>query len=208
MSRQAWMSLLGLYTYDDTLFDNMAFPDDFTEDDKELFINNLLMECAELEVLFTDPDFMKNAIGVWSAKEVYIWNRLYEAVTADYDPIENYNRHEVTDDQNRGNVTHGGTDSTTGSGTDTMTNSITAFNNNTFAPHDKAEMAKGTTESTTYGHTITDHTGHKLTSHIHGNIGVTTSQQMLESELDVRPKLNIFNIMIESFRQRFCLLVY
>ena len=202
------MSLLGLYTYDDTLFDNMAFPDDFTEDDKELFINNLLMECAELEVLFTDPDFMKNAIGVWSAKEVYVWNRLYEAVTADYDPIENYNRHEETDDQNRGTVTHGGTDSTTGSGNDTLENSITSFNNNTYAPHDKAVMGKGTTEATSYGHTVTDATGHKLTSRIHGNIGVTTSQQMLESELDVRPKLNIFNIMIESFRQRFCLLVY
>ena len=208
MSRQAWMSLLGLYTYDNTLFDKMSFPDEFTEDDIDLFIDNLLMECAELEVLFTDPDFMKNAIGVWSAKEVYVWNRLYEAVTADYDPIENYNRHEETDDQNRGTVTHGGTDSTTGSGNDTLENSITSFNNNTYAPHDKAVMGKGTTEATTYGHTVTDATGHKVTSHIHGNIGVTTSQQMLESELDIRPKLNIFNIMIESFRQRFCLLVY
>lgn len=208
MSRQAWISLLGLYTYDDQLFSKMLFPDDFTSDDEELFINNLLMECAELEVLFTDPDFMKNAIGVWSAKEVDVWNRLYEAMKENYNPIENYDRHEETDDQNRGTVTHSGTDSTTGSGADTLENSITSFNANTYLPHDKSVAGKGSTEATTYGHTITDATGHKLTSRVHGNIGVTTSQQMLESELEVRPKLNIFNYMIESFRQRFCLLVY
>ena len=208
MSRQAWISLLGLYTWDDTLFDQMAYPEEFTEDDQQLFINNLLMECAELEVLFTDPDFMKNAIGAWSAKELPVWERLYQATLADYDPIENYNRHEKSNNQNRGTITHGGTDSTAGSGQDTLENQITSFDSNTFQPHDKAIAGKGSTETTTYGHTVTDATGNLLESHIHGNIGVTTSQQMLESELEVRPKLNILNIMIESFRQRFCLLVY
>lgn len=208
MSRQAWMSLLGLYTYDDQLFSKMSFPDDFSSDDQELFINNLLMECAELEVLFTDPDFMKNAIGVWSKKEVGVWNRLYAAMNEEYNPIENYDRHAEIDDQNRGTVTHAGTDSTTGSGADTLENSITSFNANTYLPHDKAVASKGATEATTYGHTITDTTGHKLTEYEHGNIGIRSAQELLTQEMEIRPKLNIFNYMIESFRQRFCLLVY
>ena len=43
---------------------------------------------------------------------------------------------------------------------------------------------------------------------VHGNIGVTTSQQMLQSELDLVPQLNIINYIISSFKSRFCILVY
>ena len=82
MSNKSWLSILGLYNWDNTIFDNMVLPEDFTADDKTTLINNLLMETAELEVLYTDPDFMKNAIEAWSAKEVYTWTRLYEAMMA------------------------------------------------------------------------------------------------------------------------------
>ena len=208
MSRQSWLSFLGLYNWDNSIFDDMSLPDDFTEDDKTIIINNLLMECAELEVIYPDPDFMKQAITAWSAKEVYTWSRLYEACKAEYNPIENYDRHEKSNNQNRGAMTHSGKDSVTGSGEDTVTNKITAFNNNTFVDHDKAIAGKGSTDTTSYGHIVTDTTGNLLESRIHGNIGVTTNQQMLESELATRPKLNIYQIIIDSFIDRFCLLVY
>ena len=45
-------------------------------------------------------------------------------------------------------------------------------------------------------------------SHIAGNIGVTTSQQMLEQELVVSAKLNVYNYIMESFKNRFCLEVW
>lgn len=208
MSRQAWLSLLGLYNWDNSIFDNMVLPEDFTQDNKTTLINNLLMETAELEVIYTDPDFMKNAIEAWSEKEVYTWTRLYDAMMAEYSPIENFDRYEDVDEQNRGAMTHSGTDSVSGSGEDTITNKITSFDNNTFVDHDKAIAGKGSTDTTTYGHVVTDSTGRKIISHLHGNIGVTTNQQMLEAELQTRPKINIYRIIIDSFRERFCLLVY
>ena len=208
MSNKSWLSILGLYNWDNTIFDNMVLPEDFTPDDKTILINNLLMETAELEVLYTDPDFMKNAIEAWSAKEVYTWTRLYDAMMAQYSPIENFDRYEDVDEQNRGAMTHSGTDSVSGSGEDTITNKITSFDNNTFVDHDKAIAGKGSTDTTTYGHIITDSTGKKIISHLHGNIGVTTNQQMLEAELQTRPKINIYRIIIDSFQERFCLLVY
>lgn len=208
MSRQAWLSLLGLYNWDNSIFDNMVLPEDFSQDDKTTLINNLLMETAELEVIYTDPDFMKNAIEAWSSKEVYTWTRLYEAMLAEYSPIENFDRYEDVDEQNRGAMTHSGTDSVSGSGEDTITNKITSFDSNTFVDHDKAIAGKGSTDTTTYGHVVTDSTGKKIISHLHGNIGVTTNQQMLEAELETRPKINIFRIIIEAFQSRFCLLVY
>lgn len=205
---KAWLSLLGLYNWDNTIFDNIVLPEDFTQDDKTILINNLLMETAELEVIYTDPDFMKNAIAAWSAKEVYTWTRLYEAMMAEYSPIENFDRYEDVDEQNRGAMTHSGTDTVAGSGQDTLTNKITSFDNNTFADHDQSIAGKGSTDTTTYGHVVTDSTGRKIISHLHGNIGVTTNQQMLEAELETRPKINIYRIIIDSFRNRFCLLVY
>ncbi len=228
MGLGANLSLLGMYNWNDTLFSEMTFPDDFQTTDKENFIKNVVLECAELEVLYTDWDFLKFAINTWSSKEVFTWNRLYAAMVAEYDPIENYNRNENTTvtnsgkdvSQASGNDTdaRSGYDSTVGSGTDTDTSYRTSFENNTFAATDKLEMAKGATQTNNYNSTLT-HTngrkdefthGHKITSigNIHGNIGVTTSQQMLESELEVVPKLNLINTMIESFKNLFCLLVY
>lgn len=224
MGRGASLSLIGLYNWDDTLFDGMSLPEDWDNTAKDILINNLVMDCGELEVLYSDWNFMQSAIAVWSAKEVVTWQRLYNAMLIEYDPIQNYNRVEKTNTQNRGAMTHSGTDSVQGSGNDSdvtsggdsVTNLVTSFDNDTLATRDKAEETKGTTithnhgikDTTTYGHTITDSTGSLVQSEISGNIGVTTSQQMLESELELAPKLNVMNYIIESFKNRFCLLVY
>lgn len=240
MSMQARLSLIGLYNWDNSLFNGMVLPEDWDNDTRQILVNNLLMECAELEVIYSNWDFMYGAIEAWSSKEVVTWNRLYNAMMIEYDPIQNYNRVEKTNTQNRGAMTHGGKDtvagsgndsdvstgydSDVGSGSDTMTNSITSFDSNTLVTHDQAKNQKGTTithnrnstvthnhgitDTTTYGHTITDTTGSLVQSEISGNIGVTTSQQMLESELELVPKLNVMNYIIDSFKNRFCLLVY
>lgn len=41
----------------------------------------------------------------------------------------------------------------------------------------------------------------------HGNIGVTTTQQMIEQERSA-VKFNMYDYIVESFKQRFCILVY
>ena len=41
----------------------------------------------------------------------------------------------------------------------------------------------------------------------HGNIGVTTTQQMIKEEVDVAD-INIYHIIIDDFKQRFCIMVY
>ena len=42
----------------------------------------------------------------------------------------------------------------------------------------------------------------------YGNIGVTTSQQMIESEIDLRLKNNMYQFISDSFRENFCVMVY
>ena len=75
------------------------------------------------------------------------------------------------------------------------------------------------TENRTYGHTIGSAGGmthgeqianmttgsHNL--HAHGNIGVMSTQDMIRQERDV-DLFNIYDIIIEDFKMRFCLLIY
>jgi len=74
----------------------------------------------------------------------------------------------------------------------------------------------GKTDTITHGKVDTLKHGEKIDHdedttrevHAYGNIGVTTTQRMLEQEIDIAPRLNIMKVMVESFKERFCLLVY
>ena len=80
----------------------------------------------------------------------------------------------------------------------------------------KVDTKHGEAIATQHGETITDTYGHKVDdsgevtreSHISGNIGTLTSQAMAEAEVLVSAKLNVYNYIIESFKNRFCLLVF
>ena len=167
------MSILGLYQWNNRLFTGMVLPAGVN---KKTLVDTLVVDLAELEILYTDPDFLQAAITAWSKRELPTWERVARAAAADYDPIENYDRHEEWDD------------SSSGQGV----NTVVGYNDPGQAP------SSGSTSSAT-GH-------HK--GRTHGNIGVTTSQQMLEQEMELAPKINVYSYIIESFRRRFCLLVY
>lgn len=203
------LTVMGLYNYDSTLFDSMVLPVGM---DKTKLVNQIVLDTAELEVIYPSPGFLKTAIGLWSATRNMSWDRIYKASLLEYDPIENYDRQET--ETITGTQAHSGKDTTTntstssGSGSDT--NKIAGFDTTTLVDHDSnsstaSSTASGTTELT-HGEQIAD--SHSKTSRIHGNIGVTTSQQMLEQEIAVTDKLNIYDIITNDFKNRFCILVY
>lgn len=236
MSRGARLSVLGLYHMDDGLFSEMVYPSGFTLDDKQTVVGNILAECAELECLFPDADTLKTMIGLWSKLNIFVWNRIFSASQLEYNPIENYNRTEIETIDDEHSDTHSGNDvsrlsgvdsqstsnTETNSGTDTGTNKITAYDSNTLYTHDSSDVVHGHivsdsgSASTTYGRT--DTLTHGLVrsfdgeitreNHTTGNIGITTSQQMLEQEIEISAKLNVIKMIVESFKERFCLLVY
>ena len=63
-------------------------------------------------------------------------------------------------------------------------------------------------QTLTHGETIVHDGDISRTNKTTGNIGVTTSQQMLEQEIEVSAKLNVIKMIVESFKERFCILVY
>lgn len=126
MGRAVNLSPLGLYNWDSTIFDLMQIPDEL---ERDVLIDNLLAETAELEVLYPNPVVFKNLLGVWSRKNLPVWEKLYATTQFEYNPIENYNRYETGSDGSTGRTTHSGTDTTTETtthgGTDGRTETLT-----------------------------------------------------------------------------------
>lgn len=213
------MSLAGLYNYDPHIFDNLMLP---MATDR--FIDLLLIETADLEVLFPDPEFMKAAIGRWSGAMMPEWGRIKKALEIEYIVNENYDRNETwTDNATRtDNLTTSESGSQTGSGTvggtagRTVTASKKGYNSGGFVASDKEQTdettSNTTSDSLTTSNTTTNtgtvgQTGSR-TGHVHGNIGVTTNQQMITAEIQMRVEYNLYNIIINQFKQKFCILVY
>ena len=150
MGRMTTMSPLGLYRWDETIFDLMQIP---TALNKPTLIDNLLAETAELEVLYPNPVVFKNLVAVWSAKQIDIWNRLYATTQYEYNPIENYNRYETGSEDGTGRTTHSGTDTTadttTYGGTDGRTEAIMQGGRDT---NTETKREGGTESEATTGH--------------------------------------------------------
>lgn len=196
---KAWLSILGLYNYDNSIFNLFVVPDGM---DKELIINNILLECAEMEIIYPEPDIMKNAIGLWSNKQLESWARMYKTMQLEYDPIYNYDRFEEWLDSNTA-TTHSNTNSNLNRKGSTK-HQVNAFNSGiTDSNIDSIDNTDtDNTNTNSNNSAIGAHSGH-----LYGNIGVTTSQQMLQSEIDIS-KFIVADYIIDQFKERFCLLVY
>ena len=161
-----WLSIMGMYEYDNSLFDGLDVPT-YTDKnnvvhvvDKNAVINSILLNCAELEILYSNFDTMKLAIGVWSAAEQDTWKKMYATVMMEYNPLWNVD----ADIVNIG--------------------SVMGFNESA----SWSDAAKETQRRT-------------------GNIGVTASQDLIQKERDIAD-FSIIRFITESFKKRFCIMVY
>lgn len=100
---RAALSIVGLYEWDDRILDGIQLPAGVDPDEVK---QNILMECAELTVLYPDWDFMYKAINWWSRKELPTWEHVYEMTQLQYNPIENYDRYENEAEQENASETH------------------------------------------------------------------------------------------------------
>lgn len=195
----ALMTVEGLYNYKDTLFNEFNVPGGM---DKQIAIDTICMRSRELEVLYPNLEFFAMRIGIWSRKHQYNWKKLYDTMLLEYNPIENYDRMEEWNDTDTESGSSTVTNEIMSSGTITEQN--TAFNAG-LADHAK-EISDNDTTNNGSGTNKRD-AKHSRSGRAHGNIGVTTSQQMIESERKVA-MFNIYDVIAESFVENFCLMVY
>lgn len=205
MSTNARMTLIGLYNYDSTLFDNLSLPDGY---DAETFRDSLLLEHGEKCVLYTDPDFMKRAIALWSSKWALELERIRNALVAEYNPIWNYDRYEEIEDNDERDLTstsnagHNATDSPDFNVT--SENTTSAYNSNSYEPESKTSTdTKGKTQNLTESSNAKteDDETRKFThdAHLWGNIGVTTAASMVSEVVRQRYEYNLYGIAGKIF---------
>lgn len=256
----AKLTLTGLYNYDNSLFQGLILPEGLESD---IAINTILMRAGEFELLYPNFDFMKSQIGFWARKHQRTFEKWLDALSIDYDPLYNYDRHEeYSDEEHKGSsykteadynndktldltdertpdlnekTTYDTTDTTEQIDNATSERKVSAYDSSNYEPSEqtetdngKVEVEKGgtvdldTTGKDTTTHSGTDKTNIKGTlsdvsglennyvthdAHLYGNIGVTTSQQMLRDELDIQ-RWNIYDQMADIFVDEFCIQVY
>lgn len=199
----ATLSILGLYSYDNSLFDNLVTP----FEDNENLIQNILMECAELEILYPDADFMKFAIGAWSQKQLPIWNKLYNTEKLEYNPLENANRTEETNDTTTINESNSGNNKSTVDGNSTNTRQVFPFDGNISQPQYIDDIVPHQESDNNYSDNREGQNTFTSVKTVKGSIGVVTPQEMITQERNVS-NFSTVNYIIEQFKQRFCIMVY
>lgn len=93
----AKLTLIGMYNYDQTLFNELVMPEGI---DKDLFVQSLLMKSGEFEVLYPQPEFLKFYIKVWSSKWFRTFEEWLRGTQQRWNPIYNYDRFEESRNNN------------------------------------------------------------------------------------------------------------
>lgn len=206
-------TLNGFYQYDSTILDMITLPQQYN---KQIMVDELIHMCGDLYTYIQQPTFLKRNIHNWFLRNYENFERMAEAFYSEYNPIENYNRYENWKDiPDLKVVTDVDNTTTNNLKTETKNDNTeeqeSAFDSNVYQPKSKtlhgAEVDntgtvtdKGKNTQTTNGNT--EHDGR-----IHGNIGVTTNQQMINAELELREN-DLYAIIRSKFEDEFIVRVY
>ena len=233
MSTSARMTLIGLYNYDGTLFDNLTLPNGYN---KSTFIDTLLLEHGEKCVLYTDPDFMKFSIGAMGRKWYHELERIYQTLTADYNPLYNFDRNETYFDQIYGTNSEATTGWKGGGSTRTnnpeyfteqmtdgkTTEKVSAFNSTDYEPDKEVTQSAGKMKYSGKTEDVAENFGENSngtlqgseqkaithTAQLYGNIGVTTSQQMARDEVNLRIDMDLYAVATGIFANELLINIY
>nr|DAH98398.1 MAG TPA: Portal protein, Proximal tail tube, phi29, mature virion, VIRUS.3A [Caudoviricetes sp.] len=162
----AVMSLMGFYNYDETLLDGLIenlpnkngipadYPDSYYTDvtiDSDTVVENLLVECAEFEILYADFNALKRIIKIWSAKEKPVWQKMFNTVCYKYNPIWNKDGKTTwTESQTgTGNKTETETGTKTGKGSSSITDDFTSATETTNKTTGNGSSTRSGTDETT-----------------------------------------------------------
>ena len=195
--------------------------------DAESVVNCILTTHGRAPLDHFDPNYMRKAIGVWSRRRKPIWEKLLKTTQFEYDPISNYDRKEEYEDQHTSTDKKESTSSSKSDVTNTVAgvsaysenteNQVSADNVSGYSPDSKrtgssSEKSNTTTTDsgtgTTSGKDSTEHKDEiKHTAHLYGNIGVTTTQQMIAEERKI-VNYSVEEVIADDYRERFCLDFY
>ena len=188
-----------------SMFSNIIFPSDI---DKTIAVNEIIKESSAFEVLYADGDYMIEAVKLWSEKYYYTFQKWAKGFKEDFSPIDNYDRHEESENH------RGEEDKTTYGKKDTFTNGkietheVSAYDSSTYQPDDKTTFSGNDSSQLSGSDTINIKENSTHETHVHGNIGVSTSTDVLTKWMDFYHDYNIYKMIADCFISEFCIMVY
>ncbi len=185
---QQLFSILSLYNYDETLFDGVRFPEEL---DHDMVVKRILLDCAELELVYPDLYTMKTALVLWADSSAKSWEKMAYTIYTEYNPLWNKDAN-ITEsrdsDTSRETAANG-----------TTTGQVTGFNTSEFTNADHTISESGASES--------GKLAEKIVRRETGNIGITSTQELIQREREIA-EFNLTDHIVQDFKRRFCVMVY
>ena len=184
------MSIIGLYSYDPTIFEAVTAISATVADADgaehtatiaaDKIVDNILSGCAELEILYTQPDYLKFAIANWWERKAPIYTALLETTLYKYDAIANYDRREEWTDNNK----------------------VISSTAEHYAAGYNASEPTLAGRDTGSGESAASHSGR-----VSGNIGVMSTQELIARQRAI-VDFDVIAKITEDFKATFCLAIY
>lgn len=207
-----------LYDYDNSIFTDFYFKGV----SKEQLIEHFLLSYGDLTPVYQNPTYLRRHVTSVSKSLQWTIDHLWEITQLEYNPIENYDRIESWTDTGGGTFQKGKVDTeetfNKGSVTTTFgkvsdsTHKVAAFNSSTPEVANTDNMTDSGSDSQTFGAdsshgSVTNGKDESTTNgthegRIHGNIGVTTSQQMMQAEIDLSKAYNFLDDVCKLYADR------
>ena len=198
---QPTLSIAGLYSFNDHLFDDMYIPESL---DRDTVVASIIMETEGLEALYVDVPFMMNAIKYWSITMKHKWDKLVASMNFDYNPIWNKDGVRVhTEEENKSSER----DETVADSTASTSNNFGAGFNTTSGLTNRERDTVQNSGQVKTDDDLKESTKRESKDVEQGNIGVTSTQQLIKEEREVAD-INIYSIIAKDFKHKFCIQVY
>ena len=198
---QATLSIAGLYSFNNHLFDDMYIPESL---DRDAVVASIIMETEGLEALYVDVPFMMNAIKYWSITMRHKWDKLVASMNFDYNPIWNKDGVRThTEEENKSSER----DETVADSTASTSNNFGAGFNTTSGLTNRERDTVQNSGQVKTDDDLKESTKRESKDVEQGNIGVTSTQQLIKEEREVAD-INIYSIIAKDFKHKFCIQVY
>jgi len=214
---------------DQDMFDDCSVPDGL---EMQRVRGAIVMRCGLLTPLFSEPETQRAATQQFFFENQWNFEHIIKVLQAEYSPIENVAewRNESTENKGTENLTitrkgseaHSGTDARTinDSGNNSTERQISAENATTYQADNKEidTFGKQTTDNLTHGEAINttgndQHTSDKNGTtdyevYRHGNVGVTTNNQLIMEELSMLQQFNPYRFIADLYEKELILGIY
>lgn len=202
-------NVCNLYGYDD-VFKDIEINEKL---DKDTLINTILDNCAMYEPIYPELEILNMKIKVFFKKHkiefdklVYLYSLKYEQ---DYNPIWNKDgtkTHIETTERSKDNTVDNSHNSIINDAGEDI-NQVSAYDSNGFSNDSKTTNTNKRNENGNNNTRGNEKENIKLSIEDieKGNIGVTTTADMINQEIDLQSKFNVYEVIARMFFDELCL---